>query len=169
MYDTSDIRKGLRIEQDGIPFVVLFLPVSWIYLVKYFKVDGDLKGSSEIIDQEYHDLGPMSEGEKKVSLIILIYAMGFIFRNWWSSLLGVESFVKDSTVAFLASFFLFLVPSGRKDDEGRSIKLLEWKEAKEIIDNWNHDQILNKRKECINWWNQYLLDHKNFVREKIKE
>ena len=45
----------------GIPFVILFLPVSWIYLVKYFKVDGDLKGSSEIIDQEYHDLGPMSE------------------------------------------------------------------------------------------------------------
>ena len=116
----------------GIPFVILFLPVSWIYLVKYFKVDGDLKGSSEIIDQEYHDLGPMSEGEKKVSLIILIYAMGFIFRNWWSGLLGVESFVKDSTVAFLASFFLFLLPSGRKDDEGRSIKLLEWKEAKEI-------------------------------------
>ena len=116
----------------GIPFVVLFLPVSWIYLVKYFKVDGDLKGSSEIIDQEYHDLGPMSEGEKKVSLIIFIYAMGFIFRNWWSGLLGVESFVKDSTVAFLASFFLFLLPSGRKDDSGRSVKLLDWKEAKEI-------------------------------------
>ena len=74
----------------------------------------------------------MSEGEKKVSLIILIYAMGFIFRNWWSGLLGVESFVKDSTVAFLASFFLFLLPSGRKDDKGRSVKLLEWKEAKEI-------------------------------------
>ena len=34
-------------------------------------------------------------------------------------LLGVESFVKDSTVAFLASFFLFLLPSGRKDDEGK--------------------------------------------------
>ena len=42
-------------------------------------------------------------------------------------------------------------------------------EAKEIIDNWSDDKILNKRKECINWWNQYLLDHKNFVQEKIKE
>ena len=49
------------------------------------------------------------------------------------------------------------------------IKINKWKEAKEIIDNWNDDQILNKRKECINWWNQYLLDHNNFVREKIKE
>ena len=49
------------------------------------------------------------------------------------------------------------------------IKINKWKEAKEIIDNWSYDQILNKRKECVNWWNQYLLDHKNFVREKIKE
>jgi len=49
------------------------------------------------------------------------------------------------------------------------IKINKWKEAKEIIDNWNDDQILNKRKECINWWNQYLSDHKNFVQTKIKE
>ena len=49
------------------------------------------------------------------------------------------------------------------------IKINKWKETKEIIDNWSDDQILNKRKECINWWNQYLLDHKNFVRGKIKE
>ena len=49
------------------------------------------------------------------------------------------------------------------------IKINKWKETKEIIDNWSDDQILNKRKECINWWNQYLLDHKNFVQEKIKE
>ena len=49
------------------------------------------------------------------------------------------------------------------------IKINKWKEAKEIIDNWSDDKILNKRKECINWWNQYLLDHKNFVQEKIKE
>ena len=32
-----------------------------------------------------------------------------------------------------------------------------------------YKQILNKRKECINWWNQYLSDHKNFIREKLKE
>ena len=49
------------------------------------------------------------------------------------------------------------------------IKINKWKEAKEFIDNWSDDKILNKRKECINWWNQYLLDHKNFVQEKIKE
>ena len=116
----------------GIPFVIIFLPIAWLYLVKYFKVDGDLKGSSDIIDKEYRDLGAMSEAEKKVTIIIFIYAMGFIFRDWWSTTLGVQSFTKDSTVAFLASLFLFLIPNGQKDKKGRSTKLLEWEDAKEI-------------------------------------
>ena len=49
------------------------------------------------------------------------------------------------------------------------IKIKKWNEAKAIIDNWSHDKILDKRKECFDWWNQYLLDHKNFVRKKIYE
>ena len=49
------------------------------------------------------------------------------------------------------------------------IKIKKWNEAKAIIDNWTHDKILHKRKECFDWWNQYLLDHKNFVQEKIYE
>ena len=49
------------------------------------------------------------------------------------------------------------------------IKIKKWNEAKVIIDNWSHDKILHKRKECVDWWNQYLLDHKNFVQEKIHD
>ena len=49
------------------------------------------------------------------------------------------------------------------------IKIKTWQEAKEIIDHWSHDKILDKRKECFNWWNQYLYEHKNFVRKKIRE
>jgi len=116
----------------GIPFVAVFLPVSWIYLVKYFQIEGDLKGSDQIIDKEYKALGPMSAAEKKVAIIIILYALGFIFRNWWSTILGVEGFAKDSTVAFLASIALFSIPSGRKNEEGKETRLLEWEDAKEI-------------------------------------
>ena len=49
------------------------------------------------------------------------------------------------------------------------IKIKRWSEAKEIIDNWSYDKILNKRKECINWWNKYLLSHQNFIGKKIYE
>ena len=49
------------------------------------------------------------------------------------------------------------------------IKIKKWSEAKEIIDNWSHDKILQKRKECFDWWNGYLLNHKNFIGKKIYE
>jgi len=116
----------------GIPFVIVFLPITWIYLVKYFNIDGDLKGSNQIIEQEYQGLGSMSVGEKRVAVIIIFYALGFIFRNWWSEILGVEAYVKDSTVAFLSSIALFSLPSGHKNEEGKETRLLEWQDAKEI-------------------------------------
>ena len=31
----------------GIPFVMIFLPIVWIYLVKFFNVSGNLEGSSD--------------------------------------------------------------------------------------------------------------------------
>ena len=116
----------------GIPFVTVFLPITWLYLIKYFRIEGELKGSDQIIEQEYQALGPMSVAEKKVALIIILYALGFIFRNWWSDILGVEGYVKDSTVAFIASIALFSLPSGHKNEEGNETRLLEWQDAKEI-------------------------------------
>jgi len=116
----------------GIPFVILFMPIAWFYLVKYFKISGNLQGSESIIEREYEDLGPVSQGETKVIIILFFYALGFIFRDSWSSFLGVESYVKDSTVAFVASSFLFTLSSGKKDSNGKERKLLEWEDAKTI-------------------------------------
>ena len=116
----------------GIPFVILFLPIAWIYLVKYFGVSGNLEGSSYIIEKEFQDMGPMSVAEKKVSVIVLLYALGFIFRNSWSSFLGVEGFTKDSTVAFIAALILFTLPSGRLNNQGKETRLLEWEDAKTV-------------------------------------
>jgi sodium-dependent dicarboxylate transporter 2/3/5 len=74
----------------------------------------------------------MSSAEKKVAVIIVFYALGFIFRNWWSELLGVTGFVKDSTVAVLAAIILFALPSGEKNMKGKQVRLLEWEDAKTI-------------------------------------
>ena len=116
----------------GIPFMVVFMPISWIYLVKFFRVSGNLHGSFDLIEQEHRDMGPMSKAEKKVTIIIVLYAMGFIFRTWWSGMLGVDAFTKDSTVAFIAALVLFALPSGRKNKAGKETRLLEWQDAKEI-------------------------------------
>ena len=75
--------------------------------------------------KEYIALGNMSLAERKVLVIVILYAFGFIFRDNWSSFLGVSNFVKDSTVAFLAAVVLFSLSSGRKNKEGRVERLLE--------------------------------------------
>ena len=116
----------------GIPFVCLFLPISWIYLVKFFGINGNLHGDKNIIYREYDNLGNMSPAEKKVAVIIVFYALGFIFRNWWSEFLGVSGFVKDSTVAVLAAIILFALPSGKINKKGKQVRLLEWEDAKTI-------------------------------------
>ena len=57
----------------------------------------------ELNEKEYADLGKMSLAEKKVLLVVTFYALGFIFKDNWATLLGVNKFVKDSTVAFFAA------------------------------------------------------------------
>ncbi len=116
----------------GLPFVIIFIPITWGYLIKFFSIGGTLKGSSDIIRKEYQSLGPMSIGEKRVAAIIFLYALGFVFRGQWSSLIGAESFVKDSTVAFFTALALFMIPSGRENKKGFSSRLLDWKDAKDI-------------------------------------
>ena len=128
-YPTVLFNDWLKI---GMPFVLFFLPISWMYLVKYFDISGDLQGSKKIIKKEYRELGAMSKAEQKVLAIVILYALGFIFRSQWSSFLGVSGFVKDSTVAFLATLALFSIASGRKNNRGESFRLLEWEDAKTI-------------------------------------
>ncbi len=126
----------------GLPFVVVFLPIAWFYIIKYFKVDGGLHGSDDIIENEYRELGPMSVAEKRVLVICIFYALGFVFRRdmqigeltipGWSDILGVQAFVKDATVAFIAALLLFLLPNGSVNEDGNHNKLLEWEDAKTI-------------------------------------
>ena len=116
----------------GIPFGALFLPIAWIYIVKFFNVSGDLQGSCDVIQKEYADLGTMSLAERKVLNVVILYAFGFIFRGNWSTFLGVSGFVKDSTIAFFAAIALFSLSSGRKNKEGEEERLLKWKDAQDV-------------------------------------
>ena len=118
----------------GFPLVIIFLPVIWLYLVRYFKMSGNIPGSREVVRRELEHLGPMQSGEKRVLALFILTALGWIFRkdivldNWtlpgWSSLLGVEKYVHDSTVAIFSALLLFAIPAGK--GKGR---LLDWRLA----------------------------------------
>ncbi|NIP24398.1 MAG: carboxylate transporter, partial [Phycisphaerae bacterium] len=99
--------------------ILIFLPAIWIYLVKYHKIKGSFSGSREIIVDELHALGPMTKAEKRVLIIFIITALGWIFRKdfqfndftipGWASLMGVGEYVHDSTVAVFSTLLMFLI------------------------------------------------------------
>jgi len=129
----------------GVPLILVFLPVIWIYLVKYFKVSGNLPGSSEIIKDELKALGPMTKGEKWVSAIFIFTALGWVFRKdidfgsfyitGWETWLGVKGYVHDVTIAFVSSILLFTIPVGirkKGSDKSTLTPLLTWKQAETV-------------------------------------
>lgn len=120
----------------GLPLVVIFLPIVWLYLTRFFKIKGSILGNKDVITEEYNALGKMSIAEKRVSIVFFLTALGWIFREnieigqvtitGWSNLLGLEDFVRDSTVGMLAAVVLFLLPAGN------DTRLLNWKQASQI-------------------------------------
>ncbi|MCB9080989.1 MAG: SLC13/DASS family transporter [Lewinellaceae bacterium] len=122
----------------GIILTVIFLPIVWVYLVRYFRLSGHFAGSHEVIAQELAALGTIRPGEKRVLAIFTLTALGWIFRRdfvfdtlvipGWSSLLGIADYVHDSTVAVVGALLLFMLPAGN----GENKRLLTWKAAERV-------------------------------------
>jgi sodium-dependent dicarboxylate transporter 2/3/5 len=121
----------------GLPIVIIMLPITWFYLIKYFKIKGNFVGSKGIINEEIRLLGKMSSMEKRVLVIFIFTALGWIFRRdieldnyvipGWTSILGFKDYIQDSTVAIIAALLLFSIPSG--DKTTKSKRLLDWNAA----------------------------------------
>jgi sodium-dependent dicarboxylate transporter 2/3/5 len=124
----------------GFPLVVLFIPITWIFLTRIalpIRIRS-LPGSREVIDEQLKILGPMKKGERYVLIIFILTALAWIFiKNidlggliipGWSNLLGIEKYVNDATVAIAAALFLFVIPENLKKGEF----LLDWEWAIKI-------------------------------------
>jgi sodium-dependent dicarboxylate transporter 2/3/5 len=124
----------------GLPFVIVFLPVAWIYLV-YIASPPEMKsipGSKMLIKNEIKALGRMSRGESFTLIIFCLMALGWIFRTnisigrftitGWTNMLGIEEYVHDSTVALAGAILLFIIPTSLKNHEF----VLNWEWAKRI-------------------------------------
>jgi sodium-dependent dicarboxylate transporter 2/3/5 len=126
----------------GTPIVIILLPIIWIYIIKYFKISGNFAGSKEVINQEIEAIGQLSKMEKRVFIVFLFTAIGWIFRRdidldgfiipGWSSLLGIADYVHDSTVALISAILLFAIPSGNKVSSKKPTMLLDWKSASKV-------------------------------------
>ena len=120
----------------GLPLVVLFIPIVWLYLIKFFGIRGNMAGGHEIITQELTSLGKMSMGEQRVLVVFVLTALGWIFREdlifgsfiipGWSDFLPVSDHVHDGTVAMIGAILLFMI------NDGKGSKLMDWPAARNI-------------------------------------
>jgi len=106
----------------GLPLVIIFLPIVWVYLTRMI-LPLKLKripGEKNVIEQDLKSLGPMKIGEKLTLIIFFVVAVAWISRKnidiglfiipGWSNILGISDYVHDSTVAMIGALLLFLLP-----------------------------------------------------------
>lgn len=124
----------------GIPIVLVFLPLTWFFLVnigiplKNFSIAGE----KDIIRTELLSLGKMKSAEKLTLFVFALTSLAWIFRKdiqlgsfsirGWTNLLGIEEYVHDGTVAMAGALLLFIIPTSIKNNE----YVLNWEWAKKI-------------------------------------
>jgi sodium-dependent dicarboxylate transporter 2/3/5 len=124
----------------GLPLVVIFLPINWLYLTRIAAPPKIRKipGGKDIIEHDLRELGKVKLGEKLTLIVFLFVALAWIFRRnidlgffvipGWSNVLGISEYVHDSTVAIFGAILLFLLPVDFK----KRIFVLNWEWALRI-------------------------------------
>jgi len=103
----------------GVPLVVIFLPLCWLWLIK---VANPMKlkkvpGGKEMIKQELKSMGKMSTGERWTALIFCLTAFGWIFRKNLDFLFPDPTLITDATIAMAGALILFAIPINLKKNE----------------------------------------------------
>ncbi|MCG8604931.1 anion permease, partial [bacterium] len=106
----------------GIPLVILLLPIIWLCLTRIsFPVNQTkIAGGRQYIRKQLVKLGRMHRGEAFTLSIFVLTALGLVFRRdinmgWftipgWTSQLGIEQWVSDTTVVLSAALVSFAIP-----------------------------------------------------------
>ena len=117
----------------GLPVVVIFIPIFWLFIIKYFKVSGNLSDNLTVVNEELKALGTIKSGEKRVLYVAILTVVAWVFKDTlsigsfniygWTDMLGISGTIHDSTIAIASAILLFIIPA----DKNR--KLLNWNEA----------------------------------------
>ncbi|MFQ5810345.1 MAG: SLC13 family permease [Armatimonadota bacterium] len=130
----------------GIPVVVLFLPLCWLWITRIgipVRLER-IPGGREVIRRELAQLGRMNRGERITLVVFLLAVAAWMFRaeidlggvvipGWadrlgveqWGTSSGAENGVADSTVAIAAGLLLFMLPVNLRKSEF----VLDWQTA----------------------------------------
>jgi len=109
------------------PLSVVFLFVTWLLLVKLLRPElPDEQGVTDVIRTQREELGAISRGERRVLLIFLLVASGWLLRPF--VLQPLFPGLTDAVVAIVGGVLLFVVPA---DYENREF-LLDWSDSARV-------------------------------------
>jgi sodium-dependent dicarboxylate transporter 2/3/5 len=118
----------------GIPYVILFLPIAWIVLLKVFPPEvSSFHGGKTRLMEELKTLGPMSKAEKLCIAVFLIAVVLWIGMPFKEQVLAENiasrlSWLDEYTVGLIAGVLLFIVPVNIRE----RMMLLHWRDLRYV-------------------------------------
>lgn len=106
----------------AFPFVALFIFIAWLYLANFC---GKLSASEARQEIKLEKLPAISAQEKRVLIVFVIVAFMWITRSFL--IVEILPGIDDTQIAMLGAISLFLIPSGKKDQQ-----LMDWETAKKL-------------------------------------
>lgn len=108
----------------ALPMCCLLLFAAWYWLTRSGLEGAGSEQTHELFHDQLKQLGQLHRHEKRVLIIFVAAATGWILRVPIAKLTGLP--ISDTTIAMLAGTLLFIVPSGKRDTEGNAERLLDW-------------------------------------------
>jgi sodium-dependent dicarboxylate transporter 2/3/5 len=91
----------------GLPFVIVMIPLAWLWMVKFYKVDKLDEINVDVIRKEYHSLGAMNKGEKITAVIFAVAVLAWVTSGLWKKFVP---FATDETIAMAIAIALIAIP-----------------------------------------------------------
>jgi sodium-dependent dicarboxylate transporter 2/3/5 len=118
----------------GLPLAFTFILIAWVLMTRvlYTFDVAEVPGGRQMIDDEIHKLGPLSQGEKMVMIVFGSAAFLWVVPGVLASIpgmrerLGPLGGLNDTAIAIAAGIAMFILP-GR----GRTEMVLTWKDAED--------------------------------------
>lgn len=114
----------------GVPIMLLMLALAYFLMVKLvfpFRQTVSFSYSSDVIESEWHKLGPVSRAEWLVAVIFGLTALSWIFRAPINDWMG-SNFLNDTLIAMMGGGLMFATPIRLDKKEF----ILDWSATKEL-------------------------------------
>ncbi len=116
------------------PIAILLLFFLYITLTRLL-FPNHMKKSTDThnyIKEELKALGPISGAEKKVLAVFVGTALLWITKDLFIGYTPVKKDEADAVIAMLGGLLLFVIPSGKKNEEEENERLLDWPDTKKM-------------------------------------